>query len=118
MSDRRQDERRKHARRSTLRRRPRFAVPGMPVRLRCDSAVGKTVLAGRLLDISPTGVRLIVEGAVGVNELLLIETRLAAGCLNLSARVAWARPHEQGFAVGCKLTAPPAGEKLMELRRL
>jgi hypothetical protein len=76
------------------------------------------VISGRLLDISPNGARLRIDGKVLSDDLLLIETRLGAGCLNLSARVAWAKPDGDGAEVGCRLSAPPAGEKLAELRRL
>ncbi|HEX6987020.1 MAG TPA: PilZ domain-containing protein [Planctomycetaceae bacterium] len=117
-ADRRSLDRRSFDRRAGERRRPRLAVPGLPVRLLRGADGGKTVLTGRLLDISPTGVRLQIDGEVQVDEVLLIEARLAAGCLNLAARVAWAKLEGEGIAVGCRLSAPPAGEKLAELRRL
>jgi PilZ domain len=116
--DRRNADRRSDDRRSVERRRPRIAVPGLPVRVLRGGDGGKAVITGRLLDISPNGARLQVDGMVNLDELLLIETRLRAGCLNLSARVAWTKPEAEGAEVGCRLSAPPAGEKLAELRRL
>lgn len=117
--DRRGSDRRAAGRRVTERRRPRLQVPGLPARLLRNSEDAKTVAAGRLLDISPTGVRLAVDQDAPVGELLLIEVGLpSAAKLNLAARVAWSKPHDGGFAVGCRLSAPPAGDKLAELRRL
>ena len=96
-----------------------MTVPGLQVRLLCDSGGSQKVVTGRLLDISATGVRLLVNGEVAIDELLLIETRLTeTDCLNLSARVAWIKPHAEGVAIGCRLSVSPAGEKLAELRRL
>lgn len=117
--DRRGSDRRPAGRRVTERRRPRLTVPGLPVRLLRASGDGKTVATGRLLDISPTGVRLAVDQAASAEELILIEVGLPSDAkLNLAARVAWSKRQGSGFAVGCKLSAPPAGEKLAELRRL
>jgi hypothetical protein len=117
--DRRNNERRSNLRRSTERRRPRLNVPGLPARLLRGSGDGKTVATGRLINISPTGVRLAVDHEARVGELLLIEVRLPSETrLNLAARVAWSKPQDDGFSVGCKLSAAPAGEKLAELRRL
>lgn len=117
--DRRGAERRSTGRRSTERRRPRLAVPGLPAKLLRASGDGKTVATGRLINISPTGVRLAVDQEARVGEILLIEVRLPSDAtLNLAARVAWSRPQDHGFSVGCRLSAPPAGERLAELRRL
>lgn len=117
--DRRHVDRRFGVRRTIERRRPRLTVSGLPARLLRGSGDGKTVATGRLLDISPSGVRLEVDGDVPAGELLLIEVRLPSGAtLNLAARVAWSRREHGAYAVGCKLSSPPAGEKLAELRRL
>lgn len=117
--DRRGAERRSTGRRSSERRRPRLAVPGLPARLLRGSGDAKTVATGRLINISPTGVRLAVDQEARVGDLLLIEVRLPSNStLNLAARVAWSRPQDGAFSVGCRLSAPPAGEKLAELRRL
>jgi len=117
--DRRGADRRAAGRRVTERRRPRVEVPGLPTRLLRGSGDGKSVAAGRLLDISPSGVKLAVDHEAPVGELLLIEVALPSGTkLNLAARVAWSKPQDGSFSVGCRLSAPPAGEKLAELRRL
>lgn len=115
--DRRQDDRRGSGRRGGERRRPRLVVTGLPVRL-LRSGVGG-VVTGRLLDISPTGVRLLVAEPLPLGEPLLIEARLPDGsCLNLSARVVRMRSEPEGHAVGCRLNVPPPGGRLAELRRL
>ena len=117
--DRRGSERRSTGRRLMERRRPRLVLPGLPARLLRGSGDGRTIAAGTLIDISPSGVKLAVDQEAPVGELLLIEVRLPSeATLNLAARVAWSKPQEEGFSVGCRLSAPPAGEKLAELRRL
>ena len=77
------------------------------------------MVTGRLLDISPSGVRLTVTEPLTLDEALLIEVRLPDGsCLNLSARVVRVRAEADGQAVGCRLNVPPPGGRLAELRRL
>lgn len=116
--DRRALERRENVRRNTDRRRPRLAVPGLAVRVLKAGDEGRTLHAGRLIDISLTGVQLVLDGDIAVDDVLLIEARLDDGCLNLSARVARTRIEEAGQVVGCRLASPPPPEKLAVLRRL
>ena len=115
--DRRQHDRRGSGRRGGERRRPRLVVTGFPVRLLRTGDGG--IVTGRLLDISPTGVRIDVSAPLVLDEPVLIEVRVPDGtCLNLSAKVVRVRDEAEGCTIGCRLNVAPPGGRLAELRRL
>lgn len=117
-SDRRAFDRRVGSRREADRRRPRLLVPGLPVRLLKANSSGQSIVNGRLVDISTTGIQLVVNGGVVKDDLILVEVRLKDGCLNLSAKVVRTRIQDDSQLLGCRLASPPAPEKLAILRRL
>lgn len=119
-SDRRTTDRREGVRRNSDRRRPRLAVPGFSVRILKAGIDGQSLIDGRLIDISLTGIQLAVSpsAAFAIDDVLLVDVRLEDGCLNLSAKVARTRLEAGSQIIGCRLASPPPPEKLAILRRL
>lgn len=62
------------------------------------------MLEGALLDVSTTGVRLLLERPLEPAERILIELRDDdQGCLNLPAQVVWRESSGERHHVGCEL---------------
>jgi hypothetical protein len=107
MIDRRdRDSRRKPAERRAADRRetPRHALAGSVRFLRVGGAADR-VLAGELLDVSTTGIRLRLQEELQPADAILVEVRDAENrCFNLSAEVVWIE-RETGDTqeVGCEL---------------
>lgn len=80
----------------------------------------KGVLPGELLDVSLSGVRIIIDEPLATTESLLIEIREGDDlCLNLTARLVWCVPFDDTrFQAGCDLSADLSRSQLARLRQL
>ena len=103
MLDRR-NPRQNDRRESNRRLDDRFESP-TGIRFLRAGSTPDDVVAGRLLDISASGIRLLLDERLDKNQKMLVEVRsLASHCFNLMAEVVWADPTEDGrFLVGCEL---------------
>jgi hypothetical protein len=62
------------------------------------------VLPGELLDVSATGVRLLLDGPLAEGDRLMIEIRDEdRRCVNLAADVVWVESTGGCFRIGCQL---------------
>jgi len=117
-SDRRRESRRQHDRRTTDRRRDVRFPASARLRFLRSGAARESVLLGELLDVSATGMQLVIDEPLEPAQSLLIEIhdgdRLR---LNLTARLIWCQPGSDGrYRAGCELSVELPNEHLAELK--
>jgi len=111
MIDRRKRSERREYHRLSLNTTVRFLRSG---------AAPHEVLTARVLDVSPTGVRIELDEPLILGECVLIEIRESdRHSVNLSAQVVWvASAEDNQHSVGCELRVELARKQFLMLQEL
>ena len=104
-------------RRTTERRRSERSPIDCQIRL-LSSTEPSQILSGSLLDVSNSGLRLILSRAIEPGEKLLIEARCETRVVcNVTVAVIWAESESSGeFRVGCESLSDLSPRQLSRLK--
>ncbi|NOX54621.1 MAG: PilZ domain-containing protein [Planctomycetes bacterium] len=91
-----------------------------PIRFLRSVNGGMEVLSGELMDVSASGIRILLDKALEQGERILVEVRLSSGeCFNLSAQVVWVEHQpDRRCLVGCELQVDLTKRQFARLRAL
>jgi len=91
-----------------------------PIRFLRANEGAVEVLSGELMDVSASGIRILLDSALEQGARLLVEVRPTKGeCFNLSAQVVWVEHQpDRRCLIGCELQVELTKRQFARLRAL